>query len=304
MGHIDVGLEQDPQLLTPMHIHNDIEFLYVTNGNLSCKTGNGQDKILGKGDIAIFNGDFPHETLASRNAVYYSINFPLEFYMLKLEPDTVFLPFLYKISDCLYLNESQETGSQLISQIISLHKLCSAVYTQSPDKPNIIIPQSPPPGHLEYLFAEIFRLIGFLKRINFIRSIGHSHNKAFERLLPALQYISENIKEPISLIAVAKAANLAPSYLCRLFKKVLGYTIVEYVNFLRLSEAQKTVISTDKSITQIAMEFGFSSATYFIRLFKKQFLVTPNAYRQFKKASSLTIELDRSGKKVKRAIET
>lgn len=63
--------------------------------------------------------------------------------------------------------------------------------------------------------------------------------------------------------------NLSPNHFCKVFKKITGKTLIEYLHLLRINEAEKMLVDTDASITEIAGNVGFSSITYFGRVFKK-----------------------------------
>ena len=73
---------------------------------------------------------------------------------------------------------------------------------------------------------------------------------------------------------------LSPSYLCREFKKQTNSTIVQYINVTRVMNAQRQLMETDKNITQISAETGFSNLTHFNRVFKSVTGATPSGYRK------------------------
>ncbi len=94
----------------------------------------------------------------------------------------------------------------------------------------------------------------------------------------ALTFISENY---ITLTQrdVAKHCNISYQYLSRMFKTTMGKGFNEYITFLRLREAEKMLLSSDKDITEIALSCGFSSPSYFIERFKKIKGITPKQFR-------------------------
>lgn len=93
-------------------------------------------------------------------------------------------------------------------------------------------------------------------------------------------YIKENFKEDISRKKIANFVSLNPSYLSRLFKKEMGLTLTEYITELRLKEAKKLLIETEKTITIIAEEVGYKNYSYFSKIFKEEFGVTPWEYKK------------------------
>lgn len=69
-------------------------------------------------------------------------------------------------------------------------------------------------------------------------------------------------------------------YLGRLFLRQTGYTFHEYLNKLRLEAAEGQIANSDKSITEIALECGFNSISYFNRTFFEKNNITPSGYRK------------------------
>ncbi len=88
--------------------------------------------------------------------------------------------------------------------------------------------------------------------------------------------------EQLTLADCAKKAFINEKYLGRIFKEQTGYTFHEYLNHVRLTRARTLLIESRLSITNIALECGFSSAQYFNRNFKKKFGVSPGEQRKNK----------------------
>ncbi|MDF2683306.1 MAG: response regulator [Brevibacillus sp.] len=95
-----------------------------------------------------------------------------------------------------------------------------------------------------------------------------------------IEYIDQNLNDELSLEYLAGLVHLNAQYLCRLFKQVTGCTIKQYVTTRRLEKAKYMFQSTNKTITEISMDCGFSDANYFARVFKKKEGMTPTQYQQ------------------------
>ena len=93
-------------------------------------------------------------------------------------------------------------------------------------------------------------------------------------------YISRHYAEPIRLDELASSVDLAESTCCRLFKKNMGCTIFEYINNVRLLQSERLLLETELSVTEIAMQCGFGSASYYNCNFKAKTGLSPRAYRQ------------------------
>lgn len=98
----------------------------------------------------------------------------------------------------------------------------------------------------------------------------------------AMKYINSNYQYPITLTSLAKLLNLNSSYLSLKFKSVNGIGFKEYLNNVRIGHAEKLLIETKKSITDIALECGFESSNYFGDIFRKRNGVSPSEYRKLK----------------------
>lgn len=93
-------------------------------------------------------------------------------------------------------------------------------------------------------------------------------------------YIRDHIHQEISIQHLATQFFLSPNYLCQLFKKEVGETIVEHISRLRIEYACKMLIETDLSINQIGERCGFQDYFYFTRIFKRHQKMTPTQYRK------------------------
>jgi len=96
----------------------------------------------------------------------------------------------------------------------------------------------------------------------------------------AMAYIQEHYAEPISRADLAQHVALSEDYLTACFRRELGVTPIAYLNRYRIHQARQLLSDTDKSITEIALEVGFSDSGYFGRVFRREVGVSPNAYRR------------------------
>ena len=95
----------------------------------------------------------------------------------------------------------------------------------------------------------------------------------------AIDYISQNFNKSIKISQIAKSIGISEKYLSTLFKKETGKTLVSYIEQVRLQEACRMLNYTDFTYSQIADNLSFSSQSYFILQFKKQYGITPMQYR-------------------------
>jgi AraC-like DNA-binding protein len=92
-------------------------------------------------------------------------------------------------------------------------------------------------------------------------------------------YLATNYRQSISIGQIAEAVRLHPNYAMSLFKKSFGMSIWEYVVGLRISHAQRLLITTDAKILEVSLESGFQTPSRFYDAFLSSVGCTPRAYR-------------------------
>lgn len=146
--------------------------------------------------------------------------------------------------------------------------------------------------HLEQLFVEneeIFywgnnEILVAAKTLELIHLLlqrcGRTGQKTFEEktMQRVCDYIQNNHEKDLTLHALAKYAGFSPSHFHAMFKAYTGKTLREYVEQERLKKSIVLLVSTRKTLAEIAYECGFSSQSYFNYVFKKRMQKSPRAY--------------------------
>ena len=126
-------------------------------------------------------------------------------------------------------------------------------------------------------------LFGFLgERIRALPLQNAPQTPLRSRLIPferAVLYIREHFQEPVTLQDLSLAAGLSEKYFGEYFKNVTGVPPVRYLNEYRLERAAELLHHEDKTVTEIAFECGFNDLSYFIKSFRRQYELSPSAYR-------------------------
>ena len=99
------------------------------------------------------------------------------------------------------------------------------------------------------------------------------------RLTAVFEFIEAHYQQPINLTDVAQAVGYSPAYLTNLSQSHTGRTVKAWIIERRMAQARQLLISTAKSIKQIAESIGYSDAGYFTRQFRKLHGVTPQVWR-------------------------
>ncbi len=93
-------------------------------------------------------------------------------------------------------------------------------------------------------------------------------------------YLREHLEESVRLDELAELLPLSVSHFCRSFKETFGDTPHAYIIRLRLELAQKLMLTTDDSLSQIALASGFSDQAHLCKLFRRGVAETPSAWRR------------------------
>ncbi len=111
-----------------------------------------------------------------------------------------------------------------------------------------------------------------------------------KQIVHTIDHIMRHLHDRILLEDTAKLLKISPAYLSRLFKKETGMPFGDYVNKLKIEEAASLLLYTEYSDTEISALLGFSSQSYFIKVFRKFIGTTPKKY---KKQYTFNMTLDR-----------
>lgn len=131
---------------------------------------------------------------------------------------------------------------------------------------------------LRQLNADIF--IGFAREVAQIQARSTFGGKRMSGILLAcVDYVAQNIYDPIRVQDMAEALGYTRSYLSSYFKRETGITLTQYILTEKIWEAQRMLRFTDRSLTDIAQQFSFSSQSHFQNVFKKVTGRTPVQYR-------------------------
>jgi AraC-like DNA-binding protein len=142
-------------------------------------------------------------------------------------------------------------------------------------------------------FDSVFELMSILNELSTSRHTRILSNSTFNnsehiaynsrRIEKVMEYLNEHFHKPISLGEVASLTNMAESAFSRFFRVRMGMTFIDSLTEIRLGHASRLLISTTKSVSEIAYETGFNNISNFNRIFKKKKGCTP---KEFKKSYS------------------
>ena len=97
-------------------------------------------------------------------------------------------------------------------------------------------------------------------------------------------FIEENLEFDIEISHISKIFHYNEQYLGRLFKREVGKSFKSYINMRRLEKAKRLLQGTEDTVITVSGNVGFNNVTYFNRIFKKQYGITPSQIRKSRSA--------------------
>jgi len=97
-------------------------------------------------------------------------------------------------------------------------------------------------------------------------------------IIRAIRYIQQSLYEPFNLSKLASAIDLHPNYLSSLFKKETGVPLSHYVRDKKMDEAIVLLCRGELTETEIAELLGYSSLSYFTKVFRSVYLCSPTTF--------------------------
>jgi len=102
----------------------------------------------------------------------------------------------------------------------------------------------------------------------------------FQELQRVIEFLAENFVSDITVDRLAEIAGISVPHLNRRFRDLLRLSPMEYVHSLRIQEAQRLLITTDRPVGDIAIATGFYDQSHFTKRFRKATGITPLKYRK------------------------
>ncbi len=120
----------------------------------------------------------------------------------------------------------------------------------------------------------------FLLKLHHKISNSVDDHKNIQKMQQAIDYINENYTKDINMATVSNHISMNYSLFSLLFKEYTGMNFVNYIKELRISEAKRLLIHTDKKINEISILVGYENEKHFMKVFKALYCVSPTEYRR------------------------
>ena len=124
---------------------------------------------------------------------------------------------------------------------------------------------------------------GYLRLLTLLdQHIPEQLSPSSDTMQLAIEHINRHIFEALTIDGICAAVHTSKYHFCRQFKKATGFTVMEYILKTRLILARDMLLKTDKTISEISESCGFSSVSYFSRVFRQEMGMSPLKYRKEK----------------------
>lgn len=132
---------------------------------------------------------------------------------------------------------------------------------------------------LRNMIGQIWYTLAVNLRIGQSEALPQSSGLAESRIKEMLSFIHENYGSDITVEDIAAAANISKSECFRCFRSTISKKPIEYLNEYRLKKASELLISGDMPVTEICLACGFNHISYFGKMFRQQYGMTPRQFR-------------------------
>ncbi len=138
-----------------------------------------------------------------------------------------------------------------------------------------------PEGYQLLLKSILFRLIYIIiSHKETIEITSNIQTKSLEKLKYILKYVEEHYSEHITIEEMAKLTFYSKSHFMKFFKSHIGTGFIDYLNNYRLMMSEQMLKTSDLSVIEIAQLNGFDNISYFNRIFKKKYNLSPSKLRK------------------------
>jgi len=260
-----------PYFIVPLHYHPEIEIMYIMQGRGTRVVGDSVESFS-SGDFVLVGSNTPHVWKSNKEHYEERDDLFAECLVLFIPPKTLGDEIL-PIPEMSAITKMLEDGKRGIKfkkdEAAGLREMMVDIYSlQGMDRMLKVV--------------ELLHKMSQCKHTHYLSSIGYESNfehRDFDRLSRCVEYLLQHYDQKIELETLADLANLTPNSFCRYFKKRTTKTFSEFLTELRLGKACQLLMESDKTISQIAFESGFSSLSNFNDQFKKFKHESPRKYR-------------------------
>lgn len=248
----------------PLHWHDATEIVLVLEGEIDIEIGTDVYHI-GPGEIEIVNHNEVH-SIKSKGQNRLLI--------LNIDPD-FFERYYEGAREVFFYADSSNREAQEFDRYVDLRTYISILFYEFTlryeDSKDLIE---------EKLLAMMYHLLNNFHYLYYEEESLREDELELERYHRIVRYISKNYMNRISLQEIADQEFLTSQYLSFKIKNTFGYGFNDFLNLTRVEESLKLLLNTDKNISEISEDVGFSHVRYYNKHFRLHYNMSPMEYRK------------------------
>ena len=265
-----------PRYNMTWHWHNEYELIYVYEGEFRLNVNDYDEYTLRPGDSALISSGVLHGGCPS-GCHYVCVVFDLESFLQK----QFWAADIYRSLSSYHLH----IQTYFPAELSEIHSLVENIFSALSEEYE---------GCRFTVIGSLYQLLGIIFQNGFYSHSpisDVSKTKKITQFKSVLSYITEHYTEDLSLQAMAACAGMNSNYFCKIFKEMTHRSPIEYLNYYRIESACEQLAYTNKSVTEVALDCGFSDTSYFVKVFKRFKGLTPSCYaKQYNTTESKFLE--------------
>lgn len=253
----------------PLHWHDEMEIIYVKKGSGRVTVDFTPYRVSAGSLVFICPGQLHSiEQYEDERMEYENIIFRLDM-LISQNPDicnTDFLtPLLERRIDLeTHLTKDFPFYTEIVRFLDEADEIC----------------MTSPPGYQLFIKSALYGMFFSLFSHFAQKRSSHKDYASFEKIKFIIKYVEHHYGEKIAISDIARESGFSESHFMKYFKHTMGLSFTQYLNDYRLTMASRLLLTSDSSVLSIAEEVGIENPSYFNRIFKRRFGVTPSVYRK------------------------
>ncbi|MGG1638316.1 helix-turn-helix domain-containing protein [Paenibacillus sp. MCAF9] len=251
---------------TNWHYHKQVELLLILEGELDVYVDE-ESFHLTSGDIVLIGASELHSDRSHNLLDYIVLQFDLEPFF-----DQSTIPYMRYFSETQtplskanYIFQENNTAKQ---QAVSyIHQLLHETTHKET-------------GYELAVSVLVKQILLLLLRNDSRKVLIEQDNFERIRLKPVLDYIENHLTDRIQVEEVCKIANMSYYYFVKYFKKTIGLSFTEYVNYRKVKWAERILLTKDLSISEVGERIGMPNMAHFYKMFKKYNDCSPKQFQR------------------------
>ncbi|WP_054023747.1 AraC family transcriptional regulator [Bacillus sp. FJAT-28004] len=251
---------------TNWHYHKQVEVLLILEGELDVYVDE-ENFHLTSGDILLIGASELHSDRSHNSLDYIVLQFDLEPFF-----DQSTIPYMRYFSETQtplskanYIFQENNTAKQQAASYI--HQLLHETTHKET-------------GYELAVSVLVKQILLLLLRNDSRKVLIEQDNFERIRLKPVLDYIENHLTDRIQVEEVCKIANMSYYYFVKYFKKTIGLSFTEYVNYRKVKWAERILLTKDLSISEVGERIGMPNMAHFYKMFKKYNDCSPKQFQR------------------------